>query len=576
MGTNFFRKRDLTVLYCLALGHCLGCQSNMTRATSAQVTTKPAREAALEPPASGVNLSARLILWEAECEADRLNPDIDAFRAQSLAEIAIAKARLGDPAAAVDTLAKSGQRGSEFSSSLEEIGRWAVIDGDEAAEATIGRIRRVCGPECDEIDAILLQMIVSKCRGGDLNDAKQLLARLKNVQPRAQAEAAIAARYWAEHDAQAAEKTFAHAIAIARQCEGEIAQALACLKVVDRRREIGDVSGALAELDTLAPSFRKFSDVHWRCVVLSEAAVEYALAGNHTNAIALITEADDALKGAELDVSYHKALLARAQARAGDTAGAIARLKSLPCGRQVEEAARDIAMMELAAGRDANALEIAASIILPYRFSKDSFDRVLLAIISQRCRAHRLEAAAELCSYLSNRTNKAQGLLIVATAQLRDHDPMHARATAQSTSFLIPRRLTIGQFSFFDCYQPATWTVDYDSDGTFQIDKFLDAQRRIADLAAAAMDFYIAVNRAPIDNALYFQTAGPEALRQMAASETRAGYKDAALALARSAPRPEDRINALLGVAEAMEDPPNQVDEAAFPVGERMVKKVQD
>jgi hypothetical protein len=510
--------------------------------------------------------SAADVLKEAARDGFRISLELE--RQQVLESIAHSQARAGDLDGAATTLLGINR----YDRNYEWIALAAARSANErAAESLLALLSKSCGCGAGPRPRVLLELARAQARAGAIDRAAKTVRRITANGEQAKALAALGAAQWRAKNAVAADDTWRRACAVAVGENDEYQRAAAFLTVAQVRLDAGDAAGSRAVLTELAGRVTAWRNEWAKSYAWREVAVRRAAAGDKLGAGAAFRAAGAAARAYHGPVEAANrrqalALLAQAQARAGDFSGALTAIQAIPREPgetfdriEGDEALRHIGLAELRSGRAENALRAAQAVTDITQFRDD----IYTAVVLDHARHGRIADAKTASKSIENPSARPEALLGVALIQARNGDRRGAMGTAQS--ILLGPPMFWGEITF-DYRNPRTWAVPYNP--SHSSSSGFAALEVAGDVAADAMALHVALGAAPADFAGMFQHVDGRQLRKIAAAQVRAGDLPGALQWARAMPEAEQRAWACIGIAQALIDPSGQVDGSDHSGGE--------
>ncbi|MDK1030672.1 MAG: hypothetical protein QGD94_01545 [Planctomycetia bacterium] len=416
-----------------------------------------------------------------------------------------------------------------------------------------------------KVDTVMQEFAVAKTKSGDVATASWATRKIGHNDLKVRALVAIARAQAKVGDRTSAKNTLLQAIRTAKAITEDFGKTRAFLSIIKAQRDAADVTAAKGTLRQLLGIAEDSKNNWFKAFALREIAAAQAQMGERRKArdnFQKAIEATDHLKGRYARSNRASALaeIATAQARAGDIEAALRTCRSMPVSKEDftldgrrEEALQNIAIVQVQKGNVADALQTARSIehFLQYK------NEALLAIVKTQAETKNFKGALATANIIPNGSRKAQARLIVAAAQAKAGDKKAAVQTAEGIELLYPHPdsmlLFLQKEILFDYKKPETWGLDYEFQGFMTSCIHMDMVEKARDLAAAAMAFWQIIEAG--DAAQYnpaFENFYEAVLRKMAEVQVEAGDASGALRWARKIRSPQNRIYAMLGVAEGI------------------------
>jgi tetratricopeptide (TPR) repeat protein len=416
-------------------------------------------------------------------------------------------------------------------------------------------------------DAVQLKWAEYLIACGDLGGAAKAVEEVESQGNRSAGLRYLGAAYSKSGDAIHAAEYFTRAIDAAILCRTEYDRARSLWGTAESQLRVGAADEAKATLRRMVETI-EYKDPSAKVSALLESARVYAKAGDKEMARRLFAQAKEARRAVnDLNRYYVLEQIALAQVDVGFIDDAMQVASS-------ERVLTAIVVAQLKAGEVKRAIRTALSI----EFYPESRDEALDKVVDHFITTRNLKSALATTATMSNPSNRAAAMLKVATAQAMFGDRKAAAATAARiqlvSRFDLPPILKQRKF---DYRKPHTWGFGYDFGGVFSMGIHMRTNQLASEVAAAAMTLSQALKQKPAQSyAVSFQHTGKDVTRALARAHAASGHSHDALTWAKQIGRAErvpssgdwkaisaveQRLYALIGVAEGILDQPDKVKE---------------
>lgn len=461
---------------------------------------------------------------------------------------------------------------------LLELAKAVARDGKKDRALEIVRMRTRDEDYYKEFlrDVIQFPYVEHFVASGNLESAGKAIQEMKSDWLRPEALGKLAVAYAKSGDVTHAGKLFAQAVDVAARLKDGSSRDKALRDVAGMQISVSSVEAAPGTIRELTERL-KIKDAWDKFIALKEFAVIAAKAKNEPVARRLFDLAINAQRSIG-DDTKPSALedICTAQAAAGFYSDTLKTALMLNLGEKgsSQGGKRDIALGTIAVakyevGDIAGAIDTATSITNYTSYLRDAaLDTIVQRLIAKRDVKTALEAAGKL----DNPSRRAATKLRVATAYAKSGDRKTAVDVAGGIQLTRKDNFVGGATpDHFDPGKPQSWGVTYDGGLSGTNRSRFDAAERAAEVGAAAMELFKALNLKPEKSfAVLFNDINQEQIpRSLARAHAKTGNADEALAWAKQIGSSEwdkskdefhnhwaiqRRIYALIGVAEGMLD----------------------